>query len=149
MGSNKRAPVAHKKEETNMSVTLNTSTADPRVFAAAQDEAVWRQALSEAHESHGIDLKGETMALVWTNDRLSAVPRTSLPHRDPSIVGYLNALRYRIFVYRSDLDVVNWTAWFTDAILEIDIAEGFPVADQIYDSEILTIRQSILEEAGL
>ena len=149
MGSNKRAPVAHKKEETNMSVTLNTSTADPRVFAAAQDEAVWRQALSEAHESHGIDLKGETMALVWTNDRLSAVPRTSLPHRDPSIVGYLNALRYRIFVYRSDLDVANWTAWFTDAILEIDIAEGFPVADQIYDSEILTIRQSILEEAGL
>ena len=132
-----------------MSVTLNTSTADPRVFAAAQDEAVWRQALSEAHESHGIDLKGKTMALVWTNDRLSAVPRTSLPHRDPSIVGYLNALRYRIFVYRSDLDVANWTAWFTDAILEIDIAEGFPVADQIYDSEILTIRQSILEEAGL
>lgn len=149
MGSNKRAPVAHKKEETNMSVTLNTSTADPRVFAAAQDEAVWRQVLSEAHESHGIDLKGETMALVWTNDRLSAVPRTSLPHRDPSIVGYLNVLHYRIFVYRSDLDVANWTAWFTDAILEIDIAEGFPVADQIYDSEILTIRQSILEEAGL
>lgn len=132
-----------------MSVTLNTSTADPRVFAAAQDEAVWRQVLAAAHESHGLDLKGETRAIVWTNDRLSAVPRTSLPHRDPSIVGYLGVQRYRIFVYRSDLDVANWAAWFTDAILEIDIAEGFPVADQIYDSEILEIRQSILEEAGL
>lgn len=132
-----------------MSVTLNTSTADPRVFAAAQDDAVWRQVLAAAHESHSHDLKGETMALVWTNDRLSAIPRTSLPHRDPSIVGYLDVQRYRIFVYRSDLDVAKWAAWFTDAILEIDIAEGFPVADQIYASEILAIRQSILEEAGL
>ena len=136
-----------------MSVTLNTSTADPRVFAAAQDEVVWRRVFSEAHESHdSTDLKGETMALVWTNDRLSAVPRTSLPHRDPSIVGYLDVQRYRIFVYRSDLVVANWTnwaAWLTEAIVEIDIAEGFPVADQIYDSEILAIRQSILEEAGL
>ena len=135
-----------------MSVTLNTSTADPRVFAAAQDEAVWRQVLAAAHESHGPDLKGEIMALVRTNDRLSAVPRTSLPHRDPSIVGYLDVQRYRIFVYRSDLVVANWTnwaAWLTEAIVEIDIAEGFPVADQIYDSEILAIRQSILEEAGL
>ena len=132
-----------------MSVTLNTSTADPRVFAAAQDEAVWRQVLAEAHESHGPDLKGETMAIVWTNDRLSAVPTTSLPHRDPSIVGYMDVQRYRIFIYRSDLDVANWAPWFTDAILEIDIAEGFPVADQIYDSEILALRQSILEEAGL
>ena len=131
-----------------MSVKLNTSTEDPRVFAAAQDEAVWRQVLSEAHESHSIDRKGETMALVWTNDRLSAVPRTSLSHRDPSIVGYLDVQRYRIFVYRSDLDVANWAAWLTDAILEIDIANGFPVADQIYDSAILAIRQSILEEAG-
>lgn len=132
-----------------MSVTLNTSTADPRVFAAAQDEAVWRQVLAAAHESHGLDLKGETMALVWTNDRLSAVPTTSLPYRDPSIVGYMDVQRYRIFVYRSDLDVANWAAWLTDAILEIDIARGFPVADQIYDSEVLAIRQSILEEAGL
>ena len=127
-----------------MSVTLNTSTADPRVFAEAQDEAVWRQVLAAAHESHGLDLKGETMALVWTNDRLSAVPTTSLPHRDPSIVGYMDVQRYR-----SDLDVANWVAWLTDAILEIDIANGFPVADQIYASEILAIRQSILEEAGL
>lgn len=127
-----------------MSVTLNTSTADPRVFAEAQDEAVWRQVLAAAHESHGLDLKGETMALVWTNDRLSAVPTTNLPHRDPSIVGYMDVQRYR-----SDLDVANWAAWLTDAILEIDIANGFPVADQIYVSEILAIRQSILEEAGL
>lgn len=132
-----------------MSVTLNTRTADPRVFAAAQDEAVWRQVLAAAHESHGLDLKCETMALVWTNDRLSAVPTTSLPHRDPSIVGYMDVHRYKICVYRSDLDVANWAAWLTDAILEIDIANGFPVADQIYDSEILAIRQSILEEADL
>ena len=136
-----------------MSVKLNTSTADPRVFAAAQDEAVWRQVLSEAHESYepytSSKLSGEPMALVWTNDRLSAVPTTSLPYRDPSIVGYMDVQRYRIFVYRSDLDVANWAAWLTDAILEIDIANGFPVADQIYDSEILAIRQSILEEAGL
>ena len=93
------------------------------------------------------------MALVWTNDRLSAVPATNLPHCDPSIVGYMDVQRYRISVYRSDLDVANWAAnwaaWLTDAILEIDIANGFPVADQIYDSEILAIRQSILEEAGL
>ncbi len=135
-----------------MSVTLNTSGADPRVFAAAQDEAVWRQVLAAAHESHGLDLKGETMALVWTNDRLSAVPTNILPYRDPSIVGYMDVQRYRISVYRSDLDVANWAgwaAWLTEAILEIDIANGFPVADQIYDSEILVIRQSILEEAGL
>lgn len=136
-----------------MSVKLNTRTADPRVFAAAQDEAVWRQVLSEAHESYepytSSKLSGEPMALVWTNDRLSAVPTTSLPYRDPSIVGYMDVQRYRIFVYRSDLDVANWAAWLTDAILEIDIANGFPVADQIYDSEILAIRQSILEEAGL
>ena len=123
-----------------MSVTLNTSTADPRVFAAAQDEAVWRRVISEAHESHDSpDLKGEKMALVWTNDRLSAVPTTSLPHRDPSIVGYMDVQRYRfrfrgcrIFVYRSDLNVASWAAWLTDAILEIDIANGFPVADHIY-----------------
>lgn len=141
-----------------MSVTLNTSTADPRVFAAAQDEAVWRRVISEAHESHDSpDLKGEKMALVWTNDRLSAVPTTSLPHRDPSIVGYMDVQRYRfsdrqrcrIFVYRSDLNVASWAAWLTDAILEVDIANVFPVADQISDSEILAIRQSILEEAGL
>lgn len=137
-----------------MIVMTTTSTADPRVFAAAQDEAVWRQVLATAHESHGPDLKGEIMALVWTNDRLSAVPSTSLPHRDPSIVGYLDVQRHRIIVYRSDLDVANWdswawAAWLTEAIVEIDIAEGFPVADQIYDSEILGIRQSILEEAGL
>ncbi len=84
-----------------MSVTLIPSAVDPRICAATQDEAVWRQVLAAAHESNGLDLKGETMALVWTNDRLSAVPRTSLPHRDPSIVGYLDVQRYRIFVYRS------------------------------------------------
>lgn len=136
-----------------MSVTRIPSGADPRICAAAQDEAVWRQVLAAAHKSHGLDLKGETMALVWTNDRLSAVPATNLPHCDPSIVGYMDVQRYRISVYRSDLDVANWAAnwaaWLTDAILEIDIAEGFPVADQIYDSEILALRESILEEAGL
>ena len=139
-----------------MSVKLNTSTADPRVFAAAQDEAVWRQVLSEAHESYepytSSKLSGEPMALVWTNDRLEAVPTANLPHRDPSIVGYIEARRYSLFVYRSDLDIANWAnwaAWLTEAIVEIYIAEGLPVADQIYDSEILAIRQSILEEAGL
>ena len=136
-----------------MSVTLIPSAVDPRICAATQDEAVWRQLLASVHESHepysSSKLSGEPMALVWTNDRLSAVPMTSLPHRDPSIVGYMDVQRYRIFVYRSDLDVFNWAAWLTDAILEIDIANGFPVADQIYASEILAIRQSILEEAGL
>ena len=131
-----------------MSVTLIPSAVDPRICAATQDEAVWRQLLASVHESHepysSSKLSGEPMALVWTNDRLSAVPTTSLPHRDPSIVGYMDVQRYR-----SDLDVANWAAWLTDAILEIDIANGFPVADQIYASEILAIRQSILEEAGL
>ena len=88
------------------------------------------------------------MALVWTNDRLEAVPTANLAHRDPSIVGYVEARRHSLFVYRSDLDD-NWAAWLTDDIVEIDIAEELPVADQIYDSEILAIRQSILEEAGL
>ena len=131
-----------------MSVTLIPSAVDPRICAATQDEAVWRQLLASVHESHepysSSKLSGEPMALVWTNDRLSAVPTTSLPHRDPSIVGYMDVQRYR-----SDLDVANWAAWLTDAILEIDIANGFPVADQIYASEFLAIRQSILEEAGL
>ena len=131
-----------------MSVTLIPSAVDPRICAATQDEAVWRQLLASVHESHepysSSKLSGEPMALVWTNDRLSAVPTTSLPHRDPSIVGYMDVQRYL-----SDLDVANWAAWLTDAILEIDIANGFPVADQIYSSEILAIRQSILEEAGL
>ena len=136
-----------------MSVTLIQSAVDPRVFAAAQNEAVWTQVLAAAHESHGLDLSGDPMALVWTNDRLEAVPTTNLPHRDPSIVGYMEVQRYRLIVYRSDLDVASWAAswaaWLTDNIVEIDIAEGFPVADQIYDSEIMAIRQSILEEAGL
>ena len=139
-----------------MSVTLNPSAADPRIYAAAQDDAVWRRLLASAYESHepytSSKLSGEPMALVWTNDRLEAVATTSIPNRDPSIVGYLEVQRYRILVYRSDLDVGSWAAWaawLTDDIVEIDIAEGFPVADQIYDSEILAIRQSILEEAGL
>ena len=61
----------------------------------------------------------------------------------------MGARHHSLFVYRSDLDVDNWAAWLTDDIVEIDIVEVFPVADQIYDSEILAIRQSILEEAGL
>ena len=146
-----------------MSVTLNPSAADPRICAATQDEAVWRQLLASVHESHepysSSKLSDEPMALVWTNDRLDAVPTANLPHRDPSIVGYMEAHRYSLFVleahrhslfvYRSDLDVDNWAAWLTDAIVEIDIAESLPVSDQIHDSEILAIRQSILEEAGL
>lgn len=141
-----------------MSVTLNPSAVNPRICASAQDEAVWRQLLASVYESHepytSSKLSGDPMALVWTNDRLEAVPTTNLPHRDPRIVGYMEVQRYRIFVYRSDLDVASCAAWLTDAwltddIVEIDIAEGFSVADQIYDSEILAIRQSILEEAGL
>lgn len=34
--------VAHKKEETNMSVTLNPSAVNPRICAAAQDESMHR-----------------------------------------------------------------------------------------------------------
>ena len=136
-----------------MSVTLNPSAADPRIYAAAQDDAVWRRLLASAYESHepytSSKLSGEPMALVWTNDRLEAVATTSIPNRDPSIVGYLEVQRYSLFVYRSDLDVDNLAAWLTNTIVEIDIAESLPVSDQIYDSEILAIRQSILEEAGL
>ena len=119
-----------------MSVTLNPCAADPRIYAAAQDDAVWRQLLASVYEFHepytSPKLSGEPMALAWINDRLEAVPITSLPHRDPSIVGYIGARHHSLFVYRSDLDVDNWAAWLTDDIVEI-----------------LAIRQSILEEAGL
>jgi hypothetical protein len=76
-----------------MSVTLIPSAVDPRICAAAQDEAVWRQLLASVYEAQepytSSKLSGDPIALVWTNNRLEAVPTTKLPHRDPSIVGYM------------------------------------------------------------